>query len=86
MTGAQSPARTVEQPRPKITPRPNNKVRGKTSFSWSEGGAFLVMRSQVDQPQVVLETTQPTRPGTLRPVGMGEEEFLHVIMPMHIAR
>lgn len=42
--------------------------------------------SQVDQPQVVLETTQPTRPGTLRPVGMGEEEFLHVIMPMHPPR
>ena len=42
--------------------------------------------SQVDQPQVVLETTQPTRPGTLRPVGMGTEEFLHVIMPMHPPR
>ncbi|MEZ4863960.1 MAG: DNA polymerase III subunit beta [Caldilineaceae bacterium] len=42
--------------------------------------------SQVDQPQVVIETTQPTRPGTLRPVGMGEEEFLHVIMPMHPPR
>ncbi len=42
--------------------------------------------SQIDQPQVVLETTQPTRPGTLRPVGMGAEEFLHVIMPMHPPR
>jgi len=42
--------------------------------------------TQVDQPQIVLETTQPTRPGTLRPVGMGEEEFLHVIMPMHPPR
>jgi DNA polymerase III subunit beta len=42
--------------------------------------------SQIDQPQVVLETTQPTRPGALRPVGMGEEEFLHVIMPMHPPR
>jgi len=42
--------------------------------------------SQIDQPQVVLETTQPTRPGALRPIGMGEEEFLHVIMPMHPPR
>lgn len=42
--------------------------------------------TQVDQPQVVLETTQSTRPGALRPVGMGEEEFLHVIMPMHPPR
>ena len=42
--------------------------------------------SQIDQPQVVIETTQPTRPGTIRPVGMGEEEFLHVVMPMHPPR
>ncbi len=37
---------------------------------------------QIPQPQVVLETTQTNRPGTLRPLGMGNEEFLHVIMPM----
>lgn len=42
--------------------------------------------SQIDQPQVVLETTQATRPGTVRPVGMGEDEFLHVVMPMHPPR
>lgn len=42
--------------------------------------------SQIDQPQVVLETTQATRPGTIRPVGMGEDEFLHVVMPMHPPR
>jgi DNA polymerase-3 subunit beta len=42
--------------------------------------------SQIDQPQVVIETTQSTRPGTIRPVGMGEEEFLHVVMPMHPPR
>jgi DNA polymerase III subunit beta len=41
---------------------------------------------QIDQPQVVLETTQATRPGAIRPVGMGEDEFLHVIMPMHPPR
>lgn len=42
--------------------------------------------SQIEEPQVVLETTQPTRPGTFRPLGMGEDEFLHVIMPMNPAR
>lgn len=42
--------------------------------------------TQIDQPQVVLETTQATRPGTIRPVGMGEDEFLHVVMPMHPPR
>jgi DNA polymerase III subunit beta len=42
--------------------------------------------SQIDQPQVLIETTQSTRPGAIRPVGMGEEEFLHVVMPMHPPR
>jgi len=48
---------------------------------------FLIdVLSQIDQPQLVLETTQSTRPGAMRPVGMGEEEFLHVVMPMHPPR
>ncbi len=48
---------------------------------------FLIdVLSQIDQPQVVLETTQATRPGALRPVGLGPEEFLHVVMPMHPPR
>ena len=48
---------------------------------------FLIdVLSQIAQPQIVLETTQATRPGALRPVGMGEEEFLHVLMPMHPPR
>ena len=42
--------------------------------------------SQIDEPQVVIETTQATRPGTLRPLGLGEDEFLHVVMPMHPPR
>ncbi len=47
---------------------------------------LIAVLSQIDQPQVVLETTQSTRPGMIRPVGMGEEEFLHVVMPMHPPR
>ncbi len=48
---------------------------------------FLIdVLGQIDQPQVVLETTQSTRPGTIRPLGMGEDEFLHVVMPMHPPR
>jgi len=38
--------------------------------------------SVIDSAQVVLETTSSTRPGLLRPVG--SDEFLHVIMPMHM--
>ena len=33
-------------------------------------------------PNVVLETNVDTTPGVLRPVG--EDNFLHVIMPMHL--
>jgi DNA polymerase-3 subunit beta len=48
---------------------------------------FLIdVLSRIDEPQVVLETTQQTRPGTIRPVGIGEDEFLHVVMPMHPPR
>lgn len=48
---------------------------------------FLIdVLSQIDEEQVVLETTQPNRPGTIRPVGIGTEEFLHVVMPMHPPR
>ena len=37
----------------------------------------------VKTPNVALETSAPNAPGVVRPVG-GEEEFLHVIMPMHL--
>lgn len=38
--------------------------------------------SQIDQPQVMLETTSATRPGAWKPVGISSGEFLHVTMPM----
>ena len=34
--------------------------------------------------QVAVETTTPSSPGVIKPVG--GDEFIHVIMPMHIAR
>lgn len=37
----------------------------------------------VKSPNVALETTVDTAPGVIRPVG--EDNFLHVIMPMHLA-
>jgi DNA polymerase-3 subunit beta len=44
---------------------------------------FLIdVLSVMDSAQVVLETSAPSRPGVLRPVG--SEDFVHVIMPMHI--
>jgi DNA polymerase-3 subunit beta len=38
--------------------------------------------SVMDSAQVVLETTSHARPGVLRP--LGSDDFVHVIMPMHI--
>jgi DNA polymerase-3 subunit beta len=38
----------------------------------------------VDSAQVVLETTTASSPGVLRPVG--DDDYIHVIMPMHLSR
>jgi DNA polymerase-3 subunit beta len=40
--------------------------------------------SVVNTPNVALETSSPTSPGVIRPVG--RDDFLHVIMPMHLGR
>lgn len=42
----------------------------------------------ISTPNVALETTSETSPGIIRPVGgpeSGADDFLHVIMPMHLA-
>ena len=31
---------------------PGTTFHGRTSFAWIEGGAFLVMRSEIDEPQI----------------------------------
>jgi len=38
----------------------------------------------INSPQVVLETNKSTDPGVIRPVG--DEGYLHIIMPMHFGR
>lgn len=30
---------------------PDETLDGRTSFAWHEGGAFLIMRSQIDEPR-----------------------------------
>ena len=40
--------------------------------------------SVADSPQVALDTTTSSSPGVIRPVG--EADFTHVIMPMHLGR
>lgn len=31
---------------------PNKTFHGRTSFAWAEGGAFLVMHSEIDEPEI----------------------------------
>jgi DNA polymerase III subunit beta len=40
----------------------------------------------IETPNVVLETSTETSPGVIRPAGEagGQDEFIHVIMPMHL--
>ncbi len=46
---------------------------------------FLIdVLSAINTPQVVLELTTPTNPGVIK--GVGDESFLHVVMPMHLGR
>ncbi|MCL5996727.1 MAG: DNA polymerase III subunit beta, partial [Chloroflexi bacterium] len=46
---------------------------------------FLIdVLSVIDVPQTALETTASKSPGVIKPVG--DDSFLHVIMPMHPTR
>jgi DNA polymerase-3 subunit beta len=45
---------------------------------------LLDVLSVVDAPQIALETSTPSSPGVFKPVG--DDDFIHVIMPMHIGR
>lgn len=46
---------------------------------------FLVdVLGVIDNPNVCLETSTSSSPGVIRPVG--QEDFVHVIMPMHLGR
>ena len=38
----------------------------------------------IDAPQVTLGTTSSSRPGIFKPVG--DEDFIHVVMPMHLGQ
>jgi DNA polymerase-3 subunit beta len=46
---------------------------------------FLVeVLNVIDTPNVALETNNTSSPGVIKPVG--REDFLHVVMPMHLGR
>jgi DNA polymerase III sliding clamp (beta) subunit (PCNA family) len=39
----------------------------------------------IDTPEVLLQITGPSSPGIIKPAGE-PNGYLHVIMPMHVAR
>ncbi len=46
-------------------------------------GKYLIeVLSAIHEPQVALETTNPSSPGVIRPVGV--DNYIHVIMPMFV--
>ena len=48
-------------------------------------GRYLIdVLGAMETPQIILETSSPSSPGVFRPVG--DEDFVHVIMPMHISQ
>lgn len=55
-------------------------VDGPDITIWFNAKYMMDVLIQIDTPQVAIETTKPTRPGTLRPVD--GVDFLHNLMPM----
>ena len=45
---------------------------------------LLDVLSVIDSQQIALETMSPSSPGVIRLVG--DDDFIHVIMPMHIGQ
>lgn len=56
-----------------------------TSIEIAFNAKYLIdVLSVMDSPQIALETSAPSSPGVIRPIG--DDKFTHVIMPMHISR
>jgi DNA polymerase-3 subunit beta len=58
------------------------EVKGETVEIAFNVTFIIAMLEVIGYPKVVLELTQPTRPGILYPDGMEKSDFMYVIMPM----
>ncbi|MBN1487293.1 MAG: DNA polymerase III subunit beta [Anaerolineae bacterium] len=60
-------------------------VEGNEELEIAFNVRFLIdVLSALDTPQVAIEMNEPTNPGLIR--GVGDDAFLHVVMPMHLGR
>ncbi len=57
-------------------------VEGEESKIAFNGKYLTDVLSVLQEPQVALETTNPSSPGVLRPVGV--DNYIHVVMPMFV--
>ena len=57
-------------------------IEGEAMSATFNAKYMIDVLSVIDTPQVAFEAISATRPGVFRPVGAGEEEYVHVIMPM----
>jgi len=57
-------------------------VEGESVQAAFNAKFMIDVLSVVETPEVVFEVISASRPGVVRPVGAGEEEYVHVIMPM----
>jgi len=60
----------------------NAMIEGEAITATFNAKYMIEVLSVIDTPQVAFEAISATRPGVFRPVGAGEEEYVHVIMPM----
>ena len=57
-------------------------VEGEEAKIAFNGKYLTDVLSVIREPQVVLETTNPSSPGVIRPVGV--DNYIHVVMPMFV--
>ncbi len=57
-------------------------VEGEEAKIAFNGKYLTEVLSVLHEPQVALETTNPSSPGVIRPVGV--DNYIHVVMPMFV--
>ena len=57
-------------------------VKGETAKIAFNSKYLLDVLNAIGQGQVALETTTPSSPGVIRPIG--QDNYVHVIMPMFV--
>ena len=60
-------------------------IRGENTETAFNGRYLRDALEAIDTPEVLLQITGPQSPGIIKPAGE-PNGYIHVIMPMHVAR